>query len=103
MIIIPLQAVPNQTVNIQLGGQYVVINVYQKFFGVFIDVYSNGANVVQGVICQNLNRIIRDIYFGFVGDFCFIDTQGESDPSYSGLGTRYNLAYLEASDLNGQG
>jgi hypothetical protein len=103
VIIIPLQAVPNQTINIQLGGQYVVLNIYQKFFGVFMDVFSNGSVVVQGVICQNLNRIVRDLYFGFVGDFVWIDSFASDDPTYTGVGSRFNLAYLEASDLNGQG
>lgn len=103
MLIVPLQAVPSQTVNIQLGGQYVVINVYEKFFGLFMDVYSNGSPVVVGVICQNLNRIVRDLYFGFVGDFAWFDSQGTNDPVYSEIGARFNLVYLELSDLNGQG
>ena len=43
---------------------------------------------------------IRDSpYLGFVGDLMFADTQGASDSSYDGLGTRYLLVYLEVSDL----
>ena len=38
-------------------------------------------------------------YLGFVGDLMFSDTQGTSDPSSPGLGTRYLLMYIEASDL----
>ena len=103
MIIVPLQAVPNQTVNIQLGGQYVILNVYAKFYGLFLDVYANGNLIVAGVICENVNRIVRDLYLGFVGDFIWIDNQGSTDPVYTGIGARYSLAYLETTDLNGEG
>jgi hypothetical protein len=103
MIIVPLQAVPNQTVNVQLGGQYVILNVYEKFYGLFMDVYANGNLIVAGVICENLNRIVRDLYLGFLGDFIWIDNQGSTDPVYTGIGARYSLAYLETIDLNGEG
>ena len=98
---IPIQAVASQSFNVQLAGQNVGINLYQKAFGLFIDVYLNGSTtpLLAGVICQNLNRIIRNLYFGFIGDFCFIDSQGSSDPFYTGLGVRFSLAYLEAQDL----
>jgi hypothetical protein len=54
---------------------------------------------VQGVICQNWNRIIRSAYLGFVGDFAFWDTQGSNDPTFGGFGSRFLLFYLEKSDL----
>lgn len=97
--IVPLEAKPNQVVTVQLGGQTAQLHVYQKSTGLFMDVYVNAVLVVGGVICQNLNRIIRSRYFGFEGDLCFIDNQGKTDPYYTGLGDRYSLAYLEASEL----
>jgi hypothetical protein len=36
---------------------------------------------------------------GFIGDLIFIDTQGTSDPNYTGLGSRFLLAYLSPTDL----
>lgn len=106
MQIVPLQAVPSQTLTINLANQICTIDVYQKLSGLYMNLYIEGQTdpVIGGVLCENLNRIVRDLYLGFVGDFCFIDSQGTSDPTYDGLGTRYNLAYLEASDLPvGQG
>lgn len=103
MLQIPLQAIPNQSISATLANQNCRINIYQRTTGLFCDLYVDNALIIGGVICQNLNRIVRDIYFGFVGDFGFCDTQGESDPEYSGLGSRYLLIYLEASDLNGAG
>lgn len=103
MQIIPLAAVPNQTLLVNLDGQNSQINVYTTNFGLFIDLYVNNILIIGGVICQNLNRIVRSAYLGFVGDLCFIDNQGSGDPVYTGLGSRYSLAYLEAADLAAAG
>lgn len=100
MLIVPVQAVANQSLQVQLGGQPCTLNLYQTMFGLFMDVYVGATPIILGVICQNLNRIVRDAYLGFIGDFIFIDNDGTgSDPIYTGLGTAYSLAYLEASDL----
>jgi len=99
MQLLALQTVPSQTLQATLGNQNVRLNVYQKFFGLFMDVYVADQLIIGGVICLNLTKIVRDAYLGFVGDFTFIDNQGASDPVYTGLGSRYSLIYLEASDL----
>lgn len=101
--VVPLQPVPNQTTQIVLASQSCQINVYQAPAAIFMDLLVNDAPVVEGVICQNLNRIVRDLYFGFIGDFVFEDTQpdplnGPSDPSYSGLGSRFQLLYLTPAE-----
>ncbi|PBC01726.1 hypothetical protein [Mesorhizobium sp. WSM3860] len=99
MVIIPLQAVPNQAVGVTLDGQVSQISLYQKNTGLFIDLYVDNVLVIGGVICQNLNRIVRSLYLGFSGELLFIDNQGDTDPYYTGLGTRYSLAYVSASEL----
>jgi hypothetical protein len=102
MRVVPLQPAPAQTVYVTLGGQACRINVYTKRQGMFVDLYSSNAPVVTGVIAQWQNRIVRDAYFGFVGDLAFIDLLGKDDPTYDGLGSRYELAYLEPADLVGE-
>ena len=99
MQIIPTQPVPSQTLEILLASQDCQIKVYQKFYGLYCDLYVAGTLIIGGVICENLNRIVRDLYLGFVGDLCFYDSQGKSDPDYTGLGSRFLLVYLETSDL----
>lgn len=99
MQIIPIQDVFSQTLQVPLAGQTCQINIYQTDYGLFCDLYVSNALVIGGVICQDRNRIVRDLYLGFVGDLCFIDTQGSGDPSSPGLGTRYVLAYLDTFDL----
>jgi hypothetical protein len=108
MLIVPLQPVPNQTVTVSLANQTCRINVYQKDEGLFLDLYVNDVLIIGGVICYNLTKIVRSLYLGFIGDLGFIDNNASAnvpatDPVYSGLGSRYSLAYLELADLAGQG
>lgn len=97
--IVPLNANPNQIVTVGLGNQTCQIAVRQTSKGLFLSLYVNNTLIIGGVICQNLNRIVRDLYLGFAGDLVFYDTQGTSDPDYTGLGARFLLVYLSPSDL----
>jgi len=99
MQIVPLQAVPNQTLTIRLGNQVCQLNVYQKGANLYLDLLVNNALIIGGVICENLNRIVRSLYLGFSGDLAFIDNQGSDDPVYTGLGGRFSLAYVLPSEL----
>ena len=99
MIGIPLSAIPSQTVYVTLGGQPVKLKIYTLATGLFMDVSVNGTVICSGVICLNSNKIVRESYSSFIGDFSFFDQQGTDDPTYDGLGARYRLVYLEASDL----
>jgi hypothetical protein len=103
MLVVPLQAVPNQTLQVTLGNQPCILNVYQYSTGLFMDVYISATPIITGVICHNICRIVRSLYLGFIGDFVFYDTQGNLDPIYTGLGSRYILVYLTPSDLGGLG
>lgn len=96
---VDLNPVPNQTLAVVLGGQNCRINVYQKYTGLFVDLYVNDQPIVTGVIAEDSNRIVRSIYLGFTGDLIFYDLTGSSDPVYTGLGSRFVLIYLEAADL----
>lgn len=103
MLGIPLAAIPAQSLNVTLNGQACILKVYQKFWGLFIDVLVNNAVIIQGVLCENNNLIVRSLYLGFVGDLKFIDTQGNSNPDYTGLGpvfgSRFQLRYLFPNEL----
>lgn len=104
MNLIPLQAIPAQNILTTLDqGQVVELRIYTLRYGMFVDIFVNGELEIGGVICQNENRIIRNQYLndavGFSGDFVFYDTQGNTDPVYTGLGTRYQLLYFTADEL----
>jgi hypothetical protein len=99
VLIVPLNPVPNQAVTVALAGQNTQINIYQKLYGLFVDLYVAGVLIVAGTPALDRNLIVRSAYLGFVGDLVFIDTQGTDDPTYTGLGSRFQLAYIEASEL----
>ena len=99
MQIIPLQATDNQTLTVVLDNQIVQIDVFQKAYGLFCNLWVNNAMILAAQLCQNLNRIVRDSYLGFPGDVLFLDQQGKSDPFASGLGSRFVLCWLSPADL----
>ena len=96
---IPIRDVPNQQVQVSLAGQQCQIHLYQLSTGFFCDLLVSNEQIVAGIICQDRNRVVRDIYLGFIGDLCFMDTQGTSDPVSPGLNSRFMLVYLDAFDL----
>lgn len=110
---------PNQTQQVVLAGQNCSIEIrtldgYADSDTVGFDAQEqylaftlalNGVSITRNQNCLNLKRLlVNRQYLGFVGDFMFVDTQppvGSSgdDPQYAGLGTRWQLVYLEAADL----
>lgn len=67
--------------------------VYAPIDPVFLDLYKNDVLVLGGVLARNNVLIVRNTYFGFVGDLSFADTEGTLDPQWQGLGTRWLLLY----------
>lgn len=102
MQVVPLQPIPNQTLQVQLEGQACTLDVFQTAFGLFMSVNIGSTVIIATVLCENLNRIVRSAYLGFDGDFTFLDTQGTADPVYTGLGgadAQFQLLYLTAAEL----
>lgn len=113
MLIVPIAAIESQTLQFTVAGQNCQMSVYtndgydltdvtlstpQSYLAA--DFAYNGIQVTNTQNCLNLKRLlVNRQYLGFVGDFMFVDTQGDLDPQFAGLGTRYILVYLEASDL----
>jgi hypothetical protein len=101
---IPLNPVPSQTLSCVINNQSTQINVYQKTTGLYLDLLLAGVLILSSRICRNLAFLINQTYQGFQGDFSFVDTLGNTDPTYMGLGSRYQLVYFAPSDFaNGVG
>ncbi len=95
-----LKQVPNQTLSSILNLQQVSLNIYTLIDGkLYMDVNLNDAPIAAGVICQNNRFIVRNAASGFNGDFVFTDTQGYTDPVFSGFGSRYLLIYLTSAEI----
>ena len=103
MLQCPIVDVPAQTFSASLAGQPARITLRTYTTGLYADVYVGADLIVAGVACRDRSLIVRNSYFGFAGDLMFIDTQGVSDPSSPGLGTRFQLVYIEQSDLAAAG
>ena len=91
---IPLASVPSQSLSVVLAGQNCTINVYQKEPGLLFDL----VGVVVAVLANDAGFLVCRQYEGFKGNLCFVDTQGNNDPEYAGLGTRYVLVYLTEAE-----
>lgn len=103
MLIIPLQAVPSQVVQATLNGQACTLAIYTKTTPagsqyIYMDLQLDGETILSCKICQNRSLLVRYQYLGFVGDLAFVDMQGDSDPVYQSLGSRYVLVYLAPGD-----
>jgi hypothetical protein len=95
---IPLQPVPTQATKVVLGGQNVQLLIYQKPQGVFVDINADGVDIVAGIVARDAVPLMCRNYMGFIGNLLFVDTQGNSDPTYDGLGSRFSLVYLTAEE-----
>lgn len=89
---IPLiPSTPAQSLFVPIGGAGAFITLAQKATGLFADVSFGGVPLVSGVLCRDGAPIINAPHLGFPGDLAILDTQGNSDPDYLGLATRYLL------------
>ena len=100
MLIVPTQSLPSQTLQVSIAQQSLQLAIYQTNYGLFMDVVLSGSAIELGVLCQNLNPIVRASYTGFIGEFVWLDNSGNGeDPVYTGLGDQFQLIYLEATDI----
>jgi hypothetical protein len=99
MQVIPIQPIPSQKFAVTLANQPCRIWLYTRTTGLYCDLYINDVLAIGGVPCLNTVLIVRDQYLGFVGDLALFDLQGNSDPDWIGLGSRYVLLYLDTWDL----
>ena len=105
--VIPTTPIPFQTLTVLLANNRVRVDLYQKSTGMFCDLYLDDTLITGGVPCQVGNPIVRSAYQGFPGNIAFFDLHvgqppliPEADPGdvyYTGLGTRYFLAYSDVS------
>ncbi len=95
MLRIPLIPTPSQSLTVNLGGQKCEIKIDQKYDNhVFLSMRVNDVDVVTSGICRDRVSLVRHDYLPFIGTLAFVDTQGASDPVYTGFGSRFQLAYI---------
>jgi hypothetical protein len=95
--IIPIRAVPAQTVQVTLADQPVTLYLRQLGGRQYISVSWAGTVLCETVLMVNRSAIIRAAYTGFVGDIAVYDTQGDDAPEYTGWGSRWLLLFNDAA------
>lgn len=103
MLLIPLQATPSQAFQSTINGQSCNLAVYVKTDPngnqkTYVDLQLNNVSLLSCKLAQNRTFLVRYAYLGFLGDLAFVDMQGQLDPAWQGLGTRYQLVYFEPAD-----
>jgi len=92
MSVIPVAQVPNQMLSVQLGGQVCEIAIRQKSSGLYLTLWADDVLIMSSILCLNAVPMAVE-YSSFTGSLMFFDTNGSTDPEYSGLGSRYQLRY----------
>lgn len=96
---ISIEPKKSQILSINLAGQLCTIRLIQRESFMYMDLTVNGNPIMQGVPCLYGNKMVGYSYLGFKGDLVFIDNEGQKDPYWDGLGSRYILYYIEESEL----
>ncbi|MCW6525278.1 hypothetical protein NFB71_02490 [Yersinia ruckeri] len=99
MMTVSIEPMKSQEFSVQLGGQRCDIRLIQRVSAIYMDLNVDGNPIMQGVPCYFGNRMVRYSYLGFKGDLLFLDSDGQNDPQWDGLGGRYQLFYLEEADI----
>lgn len=97
---ISLQPIKAQEMTVTLAGQIATIRVYQRTTGLYADIGVGNVWIAQGVICLNGNKLVRYAHLGLQGELFFADIKGSDDPTYDGLGDRFQLFYATAEEMS---
>ncbi|KER03406.1 MULTISPECIES: hypothetical protein [Photorhabdus] len=82
---IALSPIPNQTTSFSISGDLIDVTLESRLGKIFATVQKNEEYLVCNRICRNLSYLCRWLIF--------VDIEGNSDPEYSGLGSRYKLVW----------
>ena len=99
MLTISIEPQKSQSISVSLAGQKCVIRMIQRESFIYMDLTVNDNPIMQGVPCLYGNKMVGYSYLGFKGDLVFLDSDGQQDPHWDGLGNRHILYYIEESEL----
>ena len=100
MLGIPLSQTPSQAFQIVLNGQDCNIELLTRGERLYMNLAVDGEDVQNGAVCINQVPIIQIPTSRFSGNMMFVDTLGDTNPSWTGLDGRYQLVYLTQDELD---
>lgn len=93
---LPIDPVPNQQFFTNLGRSQCKITLRTIQGNTYFDLEESTLGVLcKGSLCVDRVNILRSPYLNFLGDFRFVDNEGEDAPHYSGFNTRWILVYSD--------
>jgi hypothetical protein len=92
---IPLSAIPFQRVSLVIGSQSVEIEVRQMGSSVFTSAVVDGVQITRSTRAVNGGELFPWTFPDKPAEIKWVDTQGDADPQYEGLGSRWLLVYEE--------
>ena len=98
MQVIPVSALPNQTFNIVLDGQYCTISLRWKQKRLYLDLDVDSIAVRRGAVCENRADILQSPTVLFRGSLHFWDNEGDTPPEWARLDSRYFLLYVSKDE-----
>ena len=98
LIEIPVSPIANQRFSLELDKQQVEIELRQIGPALMCSVWVDEQVVFQNSICGNISRVGQFKSNLFDGVLFFVDTQGTSDPVFTGLGERYKFYFASVDD-----
>lgn len=90
---IPLSPIPSQKIKIVLDDQDCEISVLLRGQKMYLDLIVDGIVIQKGALLLDFVSAIQIPTRYFSGTLAIIDTQGNKDPQYTGLGDRWQLCY----------
>ena len=94
--IIPIDPLPNQSFDVDLNKKRHHFDFITKGIFLYMNLSIEDEEKLNGVICLNNVNLVQYDDRGFIGKLYFLDTQGDLDPIYTELGTRWQLIYEDA-------
>lgn len=91
--VIPIDKLPNQSFDIELEEKRCRFDFITKGVFLYMNLVIDEVEKLNGIICLNNVDLIQYKDIDFNGRLYFLDTQGDLDPIYYGLGTRWLLFY----------
>ena len=92
---IPLSATPAQKTTVTIDEQDITVSLRTMLGKLYADVQLDGRHLIRNRVCLNGMPLINESWRGLNGELYFIDTQGQGNPQWQGLGDRFVLVYQD--------
>lgn len=92
---IPLTAIPHQLVATIVNGQAVQIEVRQMGSSLYTSCMVDGVQINRNVRAVNHGEVLPWSDFRVGSQIEWVDTQGDDDPQFDGLGSRWLMCFDE--------